>query len=194
MGANFLSELKISARNLSRVGIVNDAFQLIETVTLGSNTSSVTFSSLGFYSSEFKHLQLRISARTTRNASNDGIKVTVNSDTGTTHPIHFMVNSGTSISAQGYSNQLMQIGPQSIAGNTQSTGVFGSVIADILDAYSTNKNKTFRAIGGIGGTFVTLSSTAWINTASITSIKLENSNEASNFMTGSRFSLYGIKG
>jgi hypothetical protein len=81
-----------------------------------------------------------------------------------------------------------------IAGNATST-IFGPIIIDIVDAYSTTKNKTIRSLQGVYSTGfqVRLVSGSWRNTASITTIAMTSAN-SSNFLTGSRFSLYGIKG
>ena len=80
-------------------------------------------------------------------------------------------------------------------GASGPANAFGAGVYDILDPYSTTKNKTTRLFGGRG--FVTgdhkivLASGLWRNTASVTSIDLVAND---NFVTGSRFSLYGIKG
>ena len=42
---------------------------------------------------------------------------------------------------------------------------------NVLDAYSTTKNKVFRALSGEGGGAVGLSSGSWYNTAAMTSIQ-----------------------
>ena len=42
------------------------SFDLIQTYTLSSNQASVTFSNLGDYSSTYKHLQLRMVAKSNR--------------------------------------------------------------------------------------------------------------------------------
>jgi hypothetical protein len=68
---------------------------------------------------------------------------------------------------------------------------------DLLDAYSTTKNKTTRSLsGGIvqsSESGVALSSGLWRSTSAITSATLL-SGTGSNLSIGSRFSIYGIKG
>jgi surface protein len=65
---------------------------------------------------------------------------------------------------------------------------------DILDAYSTTKNKTVRSLfGGVGSDVFSssLASGLFPSTASITSLDISTFNT---FATGTRISLYGIKG
>jgi hypothetical protein len=72
---------------------------------------------------------------------------------------------------------------------------FGFSVIDLLDPYSTTKNKTLRTLGGITDAAqnrIDMHSALWINTASLTSWQLFP--ELGNFVTGSRFSLYGIRG
>jgi hypothetical protein len=77
---------------------------------------------------------------------------------------------------------------------------FGMGVIDILDPYQT-KNKTVRALtgflssdtAGYSGTQIKLNSGVFLNTASITSLTLDQA-FGSNFQSGTRFSLYGIKG
>ena len=64
---------------------------------------------------------------------------------------------------------------------------------DILDPYAT-KNKTVRSLSGNSGgsdSQVRLMSSAWLNTTSVTSITILG--DGGDLVSGSRFSLYGIK-
>jgi len=67
-------------------------------------------------------------------------------------------------------------------------------VLDILDAYSTTKNKTIRSLSGMtgGANNLQLYSGLWNNTAAISSLNIFPG--ATNFVAGSRFSLYGIRG
>jgi hypothetical protein len=80
-------------------------------------------------------------------------------------------------------------------GNSSITSnQFTAVVIDLLDVYSTTKNKTIRALYGSSGTpnVVQLLSGAWFSTSSTTSLTVGRL--SNNFTNGSRFSLYGIKG
>jgi hypothetical protein len=77
--------------------------------------------------------------------------------------------------------------------------VFGAGVVDILDAFSTTKNKTVRAFSGnytaannLGDRqIVHLASGVYLSTTAINSLTLYAAN---NLVAGSRFSLYGIRG
>jgi len=87
----------------------------------------------------------------------------------------------------------MQIGQTN--GNTSTSGAFAAGIIDILDYTNTSKNTTVRGFAGITGTTtpkIELKSGAWLNTSAVSSVTLFRSGLP--FVSGSRFSLYGIKG
>lgn len=179
-------------------GVVAPAYELIETQILSSSTPSITFSSLGTYSSTYKHLQLRMTGRSDRGSfDRDVFYLRLNGDTGANYATHVLVGAGNNVySAAGSSVTSMDIGSYLPATGSVS-GQFGGYVVDLLDTYSTTKNKTMRSLsGGDVESFasgVTLSSGVWLNTASVTSITAF-SGTSSNLITGSRFSLYGIKG
>jgi hypothetical protein len=82
-----------------------------------------------------------------------------------------------------------------VADAQSATGVFTPFVIDILDPYSTTKNTTVRAISGVVGNEnrIRIGSGLWVNTASLTSVTMF-STSGINLVSGSRFSLYGIKG
>jgi hypothetical protein len=178
----------LSAAGAGGVAFDSD-FELIETsIVSGSSTASVVFSSLGTYSSTYKHLQIRGTAKTNQGAIFDLIKVQLNGDTGNNYARHALLGNGSSVSSNGISSSgFVNFAAQ---GNSDAN-VFGGFVFDILDAYSTTKNKTTRVLAGV--TEIRLSSGLWMNTASITSIEL-SPEFGSLLIAGSRFSLYGIKG
>jgi hypothetical protein len=167
-------------------------FHHLETVRLGGSAASVTFSNLGQYS-DYQHLQLRMSLRTTRSNTADFIKLTFNADT-TGYARHALYGNGSSVASYGLTDI---ISTADIPGGTAGSGQFGAVVMDILDAYEITKNKVTRALGGAAGSVnrIQLDSGLWIDTGAISSIKLESGNagEGAALASGSRFSLYGIK-
>jgi hypothetical protein len=166
-------------------------YELIETQILGSNTSTVTFSSLGTYSSTYKHLQVRLVARGARSASDDGVSMRLNADTGANYSMHFLFGNGSSVQSFAQTSQTgIYIG--NIMAGSSTANRFTPKVIDILDAYSASKNKTTRTLGEGENNIIALSSGAWYNTASVTSISVIDTN--GDFVSGSRFSLYGIKG
>jgi hypothetical protein len=82
----------------------------------------------------------------------------------------------------------------STPGNTATTGAFSGGVIDILDAYSTTKNKTMRIFCGhavSGANAIELVSGAFYNTAALASTEIYAL--TGNLLAGSRFSLYGVK-
>jgi hypothetical protein len=162
------------------------AYELIETVVMPSNASSVTISSIP---STYKHLQVRTMAW---NASSNGLmRMWMNGDTGTNYSAHRLQGNGSSVNAQDYlGNPFTYVGYY--GGSTQAVAT--PSIIDILDYTNTSKNKTVRALSGIyNSNEVALFSGLWVNTSAITSLTFKD-NANYQFNAGSRFSLYGIKG
>jgi len=181
----------LSAAGVSEGG---PTYELIESVVLGTATSSVTFSSLATYASTYKHLQIRLAARTDRTTlAYDFMRLRFNGDTGTNYRSHFLYGNGASVvsEAGGAGDAILLFR----AGANAATNVYGGIVLDVLDAYSSTKNTTIRALGGITGVNneVALTSGLYNNTASITSVFI-GPGGGTNFTAGSRFSLYGIRG
>jgi hypothetical protein len=167
-------------------------YELIETQILSSSTPSITFSSLGTYSSTYKHLQVRYTARSSAAVPGNGVLGRLNGVTSATYAQHFLYGNGATVQSGAATSQTSAlVGLESAASATAN--IFGAGVIDLLDAYSTTKNKTLRTFTGVADLpRVDLHSSVFINTASITSFELRP--EAGNFVSGSRFSLYGIKG
>jgi hypothetical protein len=173
------------------VGVAGD-YELIETSILTSSASSVTFSNLGTYSSTYKHLQIRLAVRTS-NAGTGFVVGRFNSDGGSNYRAHWIRGNGSDVgsSESGLATRFYA------SRFDAATNVFCPGVIDILDAYSTTKNKTTRTFTGNHGTSpneIYLFSGLWMNTASITSITLLPDGGSGTLSAGSRFSLYGIKG
>jgi hypothetical protein len=168
-------------------------FELIETVVLTDTQASIVFSNLGNYSSTYKHLQIRGVGRTNRADTDDELRIRINGDVGSNYSSHDLFASGTSLVSQGRTSQTSMFMGRLAASNINSN-IFGPNIVDILDAYSTTKNTTLRAFSGTNrptNSLVNLNSGTWYNTASVTSITLIN---LASFVSGTRFSIYGIRG
>jgi hypothetical protein len=76
--------------------------------------------------------------------------------------------------------------------SSASSGHFGAAIVDLLDPFETTKNSTIRWLSGSATDNIRLGSGAWLNTASVTSILIDN-RDGQNWVQGCRFSLYGLK-
>ena len=174
---------------LSAAGAGGGAFasdyDLLETQILGSTQASVVFSSLGAYSPTYKHLQLRVVYTDSSSASN----LRFNGDSGSNYSIHQLFGDGSSTGSGGATSQTSLFLPITTNSSTQ----FGSYITDILDFGSTTKNKTVRSLGGFSSTgpYSLMRAGAYLSATAITSITILG---VGGLLTGSRFSLYGIKG
>lgn len=169
------------------------AYEQIATTLVSSASSTITFSSIP---QTYKHLQIRLTAQNDSAAFSALVGFYLNgSQASSTYTCHRMVGQGgsiTPVSNEPTNNVLMGA---IYAGNFGGPW-FSSVVIDILDYASTSKNTTTRFLmNGISGTnpHITYGSGLWLNTAAVTSISLASLSGGA-YASGSRFSLYGIKG
>jgi hypothetical protein len=179
------------------------AYELISTQLVSSTTASVTFD-VSALATTYKHLQVR---QTMRNATGVGYNILESylrfNGATTSYSRHDLTGDGSSISSGG-STTYTSLATGLITGNDSSSSIYGTAIIDILDAFSTTKNKTMRGLSGtlspaglLGpASMLTLRSGAWYSTSAITSVTLlpgYGGNPNGNIAAGSRISLYGLK-
>jgi len=168
------------------------SFDLLESQVLSSNTASITFSSLSTYASTYQHLQIRFTARSTNSGTTSG-GMRFNSDSGNNYALHSLEGNGSAVfsgASTSQNNMLLMVG--GVPGASAASGLFCAGVFDILDPFETTKNKTVKALQGFAtGGPIRLNSGLWINTSALTSANLFPS--LGDWLTGSRFSLYGIK-
>jgi hypothetical protein len=171
--------------------VATGTYELIESTILGSSQSSITFSNLGTYSSTYKHLQIRVTAREDESGL-ENVWIRFNGDTGANYRGHQLTSNGSSTTsgAQSAGDTFGFAGI--VATSANSANIFGAFVMDILDPYGSGKNKTTRAFGGVSPGWVLIRSALWMSTASTTSVTLLP--QSTNFVAGSRFSIYGIRG
>ena len=170
-------------------------FELIESVFLASNASSVIFNNLNQYATEYKHLQIRLAIKSNNAAVWEIGLMVFNNDFGANYSAHALQatyqpsliirSSGTANAGNMYFSS---------AGATNS-GVSSSAVIDILDSFSDTKNKTIRSLSGYvqpSGGELSLNSGSWRNTAPISSINIFPLSGTA-WLATSRFSLYGIR-
>jgi hypothetical protein len=175
-------------------GVVADtSFDLLETQILGSTQASVTFSSLSSYSATYKHLQIRSVARSTVAVTNMGYKIRFNGGASTDYSFHRLLGNGSTVTSFADAAATYFYITGGVVGSTGTANSFGVSVIDILDAFNTSKNTTTRTLNGNNGN-ISLDSAGWFNTAAIDSIVMEADAGSPDFVSGSRFSLYGIRG
>jgi hypothetical protein len=175
-------------------GGVQGDYELIETITLGTATASVTFSSLASYASTYKHLQVRAATRTGRTGFATGaVSLRFNGDTSTSYRYHELFGNGSSVSSFADSAQSsIRSAFVGASADTVASG-FGATVLDVLDAFSATKNTTTRSLSGVATGGVTLNSGLYFQTNAVSSMTF-TCIASTNFAVGSRFSLYGIRG
>ncbi len=170
----------------------------ISSISLSALTTTVTFSNIP---QTYTHLQLIGMTRISR-TNNDGSsnQLVFNGDTGANYAYHMVASSPNSTTPNTYNDfntSLMYIATN--ASNGTAAGTYAPMVIDILDYRNTNKFKVSRCITGFsqnttgdGNRGLNFRSGLWRNTNAITSMSFNpNVNQ---FMAGSTFTLYGIKG
>lgn len=155
-------------------------FRLIQTAFGTGSANTITFSSIP---SSFRHLQIRWSAI----AVSGSLFCSFNGDTSSIKPYHNLVGTGSSVSSQGFTNQV-ELPLQAI--NNTTTSWINTGVMDLIDYANTSKNKTIRWFRGDTNAHVGFDAGLWISTSAITSITFRSS--GGNFTTATRFSLYGL--
>ena len=183
-----VQEQAISVAPVGEVG----SYDLLATEILTTTTASITFDVSGL-GSTYKHLQIRSTAKASETANDYwAIAMRYNSDSGTNYSSHRIMGNGSTVASSANVSSTYVYG--GLVTNSYGSNPFAGSVVDILDFASSTKNKTSRSFHAVTGALFRLSleSGAWYNTNPITSITLSHSN-ASSFIAGSRFSIYGIK-
>jgi hypothetical protein len=174
---------------LSAGGAGGETYELISTSLITTNTASVSFD-VSSLASTYRHLQLRVVGRDSAATDESTYFLRLNSDTtNANYNYHGLVGLGSSVISFSATAGITL----PIAGANQTANSFIGSVYDILDPFSTTKNKTIRGLGGHTALInrIALVSGLWRNTNSVTNITLAS---VANFVSGTRFSLYGIRG
>lgn len=191
--SSFLTPRKYNSMLAGNAAFDPSSDFLIQEQILATTATTVTFSAIP---STYKHLQIRIDARTDRGAGGDQIYMTVNGDSAANYAAHTLTGNGSTVTSNSYTSSTpinTYVAWTTAASNPAS--VFAPSIIDILDYANTSKYKTVRSLTGNQDTTprIILISNLWQNTAAITSVSLAPVT-GPNFIAGSRFSLYGSLG
>lgn len=181
---------QIAAIHGTGVAAVTNSYESIATVTVGSSVSTISFTSIP---STYKHLQVRLLARSTRVNAGDYMNVRFNSDSSAVYARHNLNGDGSGAGAGSQINATA-IEFNRLAAASASANVFGAGVIDILEYANTNINKTARALIGYdnnGSGEIHFQSGLWRSTSAITSITFTCNND---FAANSQFALYGIRG
>jgi hypothetical protein len=171
------------------------SFDSIQTVTLGSAQTTISFTSIP---STYKHLQIRMINRTDRGGGNteDLVQIRFNSDTTANYAYHILEGTGTVANTAGVASSANPWNMFTAAAGATAS-VFAAAVADVLDYTNTNKYKTTRTLQGLESNTVDsrggITSSLWMNTGAITRIDISPV-YGTNFVQYSHAALYGVKG
>jgi hypothetical protein len=155
-------------------------------------SGGVTSITIGSIPQTYKHLQIRLLARSTESTGTQIVNMTLNSNVGSSW--HRIFGNGTSVGVNAQISAAAIIGQ--ISGATAAANVFGVATIDIFDYSNTNKFKTGRSLFGFddnnggAGAVVQLFSSSYQESAAITSITLT---AGAGFAQYTSAALYGIK-
>ena len=153
-------------------------YDLLDSVTLSSSASSVTFSSID---QSYRDLIIVVSG--SGDASNETIFGYLNGDTTTSNYSYVYARGSGSTATSGTS-------ANPYVGQLR-TDTVGSNIIQIMDFSATDKHKTILSRWNNDTGFVTMAATRWANTSAVTSIQLSYG-ASSDYAVGTTFSLFGI--
>jgi hypothetical protein len=156
----------------------------IATTTLGSATSSVTFSSI---SGSYTDIILVINAKQTA-TPNRWTTIRLNSDTGSNYSYTSLEGDGSSAGSYRESNQTRG----AISFKT-STANWGQNTVHFQNYSNSTTYKSWLSRGGAADTGVVAIAGLWRSTSAITTILITLEGSGQNFDTGSMFTLYGIQ-
>ena len=184
-----MTPLPLGILALAGAGGGGGAFDLLETTTLATSASSVTFSGLDTLAAGYQHLQIRMVAKMSSTTESYAV-LGFNGVTGN-YAIHRLEGDGSTVISTadtGPSRQWIGYLPLS-----SDTGVFASAVIDILDFSSSSKNTTSRSLFGLNKAYsrIALNSGLFKQTDAVTAVNIHTN--SSSFGIGSRFSLIGVK-
>jgi len=169
--------------NSMSAGVVPSSEYLISTTVLTTATPSVTFD-VSSFAGVYKHLQIVYAARSS--VPQTGIFSRLNSLSS--YSAHYVLGSGSSVVSGGFTSQSRaQIGL--VTGTDATANHYGAGVIDLLEPFSTTKNKTTRGLSASNFAVILMSSLS-MSTDAVNTWELTP--DSGNFLAGSRFSLYGV--
>jgi len=177
--------------------LANPAYFQIATANV-SGTANYTFSSIP---QDYDHLQFRIFAKDNRSPVYSGMEMRFNGDSGSNYWYSYADVASTQVPTFGnYYNVAADSAIMGAIAGGSNNNYWASGWTTIFNYKNTSMWKYSSGVlgynangdGSYGG-FVNQPGNVWRNTNAINTI-LVRSNTSSNFQSGTRISLYGIKG
>lgn len=165
---------------------------LISSQTLGSDASSVTFSSIPQI---YNDLKLIVSTRVTRATTQSTIVMVFNGSGGTAYTNRTIRGTGSAVESS-VSASSADVRDIISPGSQATANTFANQEIRIANYSSTTQNKAVfvNSVSENNSTAsaMNLTSAVWANDSAITSITFSEPNGNTNFATNSSFYLYGI--
>lgn len=158
-------------------------YDLLDSVTLSSSASSVTFSSID---QSYRDLILAIELKAT-GSSNVAALLKINSDTGSNYSYVVATGNGSTAVSSSGTLSFGIIQNSSSGTSTIPTHLF----VQFLDYSATDKHKPWLSRGNGAGVGTEMIAGRWASTSAITSLTLDKSG-TQDFPSGSTFYLYGV--
>jgi len=186
----------VKYRSMSAGAVPSNEYLIETAIVSGTSTSTVTFENLAQYAGIYRHLKIVLTARS-GTGSGSAADMRINGNSGDNYTTHFLIGNGSSVSSS--ASVTIGTGTRAIVDifNISPSGSNGWHAAeiDILDAFSTTKNKVVRKYGGRLAndqsiTLVELVSGCYRSLDVVSSISLYS--RGATLSAGSRFSLYGV--
>jgi hypothetical protein len=158
-----------------------NTYVALATETLGSNTATVTFSSI---SAAYTDLVFILNVKSSDAGVDVDVTGTFNSDTGSNYSWTRIYGDGTTAGSQRASTQsTLRVGNQSGTGSS----AFSPMILNIMNYSNTTTYKTMIARPNNPARVIDAYVNLWRSTSAISTVSFTG-----NFLSGSTFSLYGI--
>ena len=160
-------------------------YEPIATTTLGSNSNTVTFSSISS-----SYTDLILIANFVSTGAGYSAQIRLNGDSGTNYSYTNLTGGSSTIAWRQTSNNVI-----TCAYNGAGTVSSASWIINFMNYSSTTTYKSILSRFGSGDYYETTASVGlWRSTAAISTILLTpDAPNRTNFQTGSIFTLYGVK-
>lgn len=164
--------------------MATNTYVALSTQTLGSPAASVTFSSIP---QGYTDLVLMMNAGSSTTGTNFDIRVGNGSvDTGTNYSRTYMYGNGSSANSSRNSNLSFWAMPDMQTNTVQNTST-----VHIMNYSNTTTYKTALTRAGTASSATYAVVSLWRSTSAIDTVQIYPEN-ASNFVTGSTFTIYGI--
>ena len=190
---NFQKYSSLLAGNNPYIPPPAGAFHYLEEIDVTDPQANAVFSNLvSTYGSDYQHLQVRLSTRTTRGTTSDAIYIRANNVTSAVYSSHAL-RSGSAYNAAASQDKIL-MGESTSYGDDPYN--FSAMTVDILDPFETSKSTTFVASNAIVGnnsstqTHIYLSSGLYQQNTAIDELDFFN---LTTWGTGSHLALFGLK-